>query len=404
MIAAGIVILILLGIHYAVVITLFAFGLRRTLWDAPASSPELALPEALPFVSVIIPARNEERCIAACVESVLNCDYPTDRFEVIVIDDASTDKTSEIVTKLRRAYAEAGIAASGEPLDPEAPVDQRLHLITLRPRKNGTAFGKRSALEIGIRTARGPLILATDADCIVPRGWIRTMAQAFEEDTGFVSGPVLYRTEGGAWNRMQALEFLSLVAVGAGAIGLNNPILCNGANIAYRKDVYKSLGGFGDKVQNAPGEEELLMHTVARSALWQVRFCHSPEAAVITDPVPTVRDFVHQRARWASLVPRFPDPLLLLSLFGIFYFYVLLIAGTIALPFAPYLWPVMIAAWGLKVLPEFAVVYRACRHFGQSKLLRYFIPAQLLHPLYVVYCATAGVLGRYTWKGLSARS
>lgn len=404
MIVVGSYILVLLGIHYAVVIALFALGLRRILSASSSPPASKGQPVALPFVSVIIPARNEERCIAACVESILNCDYPSDRFEVIVIDDASTDKTSEIVSRLRKAYALEGIAPSGEPLDPDIAVHQRLHLISLRQRKNGAAFGKRSALEIGIRTAHGPLILATDADCIVPRGWIRTMALSFKEDTGFVSGPVLYRTEGGTWDRMQALEFLALVAVGAGAIGLDNPILCNGANIAYRKDVYRALGGFGDKVRNAPGEEELLMHTVARSASWQVRFCNSPEAAVVTDPVPTVRDFVHQRARWASLVPRFPHPLLLLSLFGIFYFFVLLIAGTLALPFLPHLWPAVAAAWGLKVFPEFVVVYRACRHFGQSKLLRYFVPAQLLHPLYVVYCATAGVLGRYTWKGQPARS
>lgn len=163
------------------------------------------------------------------------------------------------------------------------------------------------------------------------------------------------------------------------------------------------LGGFGQSSVNSAGEEELLMHVVASSDRWSVRFCGDPAAAVTTDPAPTLGSFLHQRSRWASLSLRLPQRLILVPLLALFYFFVLLIAGTVAAPFFPALWTAVALVWGLKAAAEFAVLYPACRHFKQSHLLRHFVAAQILHPPYIVYCSLAGLLGRFRWKERTAR-
>ncbi|MDX1420562.1 MAG: glycosyltransferase, partial [Rubricoccaceae bacterium] len=241
------VVLLLLGGVYAVTIGLFAVGFREVVRGSRSPSDEARSPETpLPAVSVLVPARDEAGVIERCLETILACDYPADRFEVIVVDDLSEDDTAAVVSRVMQRVNAPVLAGGEEAADPE-----RLRLLRMPDNLERTRAHKKRAIEKGIAHARGSLILTTDADCSVPRGWIRAMATRFPDlgaqagpVTAFVSGPVRYRAGGDVFARLQALEFLGLVAVGAGAIGAGRPTICNGANVAYRKDVFESLGGF----------------------------------------------------------------------------------------------------------------------------------------------------------------
>jgi cellulose synthase/poly-beta-1,6-N-acetylglucosamine synthase-like glycosyltransferase len=389
--------LILFGLFYAGAMGWFGLGFLKVR-RAPHVD-EIPLPK----ISVIVPARNEAASIKVCVERILSNNYPAERFELIVVDDASTDATPAILRKLQQKHAGA-VAAGVEPDELNDISTPELHIIHLPhdARRNGSR--KRTALEAGISAATGDLLLTTDADCIVPQSWIRSMAAAFDADTGFVAGPVLYPDRGSVWFQVQALEFLGLVAIGAGAIGAGRPILCNGANAAYRKEVYENLNGFEGTADGKAGDDELLMWKVADSRIWKVKFCPAPDSAVLTAPSPNIKTFLRQRLRWASLASSYPSLRTTLSLAAIFLFYLFLAAGILALPFYPPLVLPLLAVLLLKAVSEALVLVPACHHFGRLRLLVWLLPAQVFQIFYIVYCAAAGTLRKYNWTEASLRA
>jgi glycosyltransferase involved in cell wall biosynthesis len=118
--------------------------------------------DALPFVSVVVPALDEEATIATCLDSLLRTDYPPDRREFIVVDNGSTDRTAEIIRR--------------------APVRYLLET------RRGTARARNR----GIEASRGEILAFTDADCVATTGWLRGLVSGFAADgVGAVAGDVL---------------------------------------------------------------------------------------------------------------------------------------------------------------------------------------------------------------------
>jgi len=389
-------VLLTLATIYAVILSGFAYGFRRVVRSHMAAATDHALEEEpVPFVSVIVPARDEQDTIETCVGSILANRYPLDRFEVIVVDDLSRDATAERGRSLAAAHAAvpAGID------EPDVTDEGRVRLIQMPPDLERSRAHKKRAITQGIEQARGEIILTTDADCRVPREWIQEMVRTFSDDTALVSGPVLYPAKGTLAQKAQALEFLGLVAVGAGAIGIRRPNLCNGANVAYRKDIFQALGGFSGIDHLTSGDDELLMQKIAYSTSHQVRFCPSPLAAVITDGAPSAWAFFEQRRRWASKGRHYPHLPLRITVAAIFLFYVALLAATLAAPFGVVPVAAVLAAWMLKAGFEATLLSPAAVHFGRGPLLALFIPLQPLHAVYIVVMGLAGALGGYTWKG-----
>jgi len=380
------------GAAYAVIVGGYALGFRRVMREAPVAAPSV-----LPFVSVLIPARDEAACIERCLRTVLANDYPRDRFEVIVVDDLSEDETPQRVRALMEEVNAPALAMAG--LEEDAPPPPRLSLLQMPENLERTRAHKKRAVTKGIAHARGEVILCTDADCAVQKGWIRAMAGAFAEGTALVSGPVLYPVGRSAARRIQALEFLALVSIGAGAIGIGRPNTCNGANVAYRKAVFDALGGFAGIDHLTSGDDELFMQKVAYETAWDVRFCAHPRAVVLTEGSPTLGAFFEQRRRWASKGQHYPHPPLRATLLAIFLFYAALLVSLLALPFTPALAGPVAGAVALKTIPEAALLAQATRRFGRAWLMAYFLPAQLLQLPYVVIVGVAGALGGYTWKG-----
>ena len=131
----------------------------------------------------------------------------------------------------------------------------------------------------------------------------------------------------------------------------------------------------------------------------RVRFCAAPEAAVETDPAPSLGAFFQQRKRWASKGAHYPNRRLVALFVAIYAFYLGLLGGALALPFVPAFAPWLGAAFALKAVPEAALLWPACRHFGRRRLFALFLPEQVLHVPYIVVLAAAGALGHYEWKG-----
>ena len=402
MTAAGLVLVGLAG-AYAWRLGVWARGFARSAreTDALAAPPD----GALPSVTVVVPARDEEATIGPCVDSILAQDYPRAKLEVIVVDDDSADRTAAVV-RARMAHAPA-LALAGDEL-PEAEWREsegagRLRLVQVPENRGRDRAHKKRAIEKAIGHARGELILTTDADCVVPPGWARALAAQFEgPEVAFVSGPVAYRLApgDGLFEYVQAMDFFGVMACGAGAIGAGQPNLANGANVGYRRETFDALGGFSGIDHVTSGDDELLMQKIAYGTPLDVRFCADPGAVVLTDPVRSVRAFVHQRKRWASKGAHYPRRLQRMLL-GVVGFFAALTLSFVALPFVPAFWPWVAAALGVKVVADLAVLVPAARRFGQRRLLWVYPLHLVLHAPHSVLVGLLGPLGGFEWKGRS---
>lgn len=330
-------------------------------------------------ISVLIAARNEEDNIARTLDCIVNQDFPKEILQIIVVDDHSTDNTAAIVA----SYASRGVT-----------------LLQLNEGDKLNSY-KKLAISRAIAQASGELIVTTDADCRMGTSWLRTVVSYFEETGAYmVSSPVAYSEEKSYFERFQTLEFLYLIGLGAAGIGNKNPTTCNGANLAYRRDLFYEMGGFNGIDNLASGDDELFLHKVAEKYAEKIGFCKSKEAIVYTDAKATLSGFISQRRRWASKSTKYRDKRVVWLGVSIWLFNLSLIAGLIQFVIdLPNVNVLFLVAFGMKVLAELAFIYPLCGLVNRHVLLANLFPLSFIHAVYLVYIGVAGNVGKYDWKG-----
>jgi len=372
------------------VITILNFGLTigallyvlilvylRKGWGAIPffSSPQTSSKD----VSILIAARNEEDNIARTIEAVLQQNYPSAQLELIIVDDHSTDKTAEIV----RTYADRGVKML------QLQVGDKLNSY------------KKYAITKAIEMASGEIIVTTDADCRMGPDWIRTIMAYFDKhDSYLVSSPVAYSEEKSRFEELQTLEFLYLIGLGAAGIGNGNPTTCNGANLAYRRDVFFEMGGFKGIDNLASGDDELFLHKVAEKYADKIGFCKSRDAIVYTDAKPDLASFISQRKRWASKSTKYKDKKVIFLGVCIWLFNLALICSLIGfVVLLPSLNWWLLTAFALKLIIEFIFLLPVLSFAKRLELLKYLPFLTVIHTFYMVYIGIAGNIGKYDWKG-----
>jgi len=258
---------------------------------------------------------------------------------------------------------------------------------------------KKFAIRLGIEESEGDIIVATDADCIHEKKWLKTLINSFDDQTGFVSGPVEFLDEEGIFNKIQKIEFAGLVLSGAGLIGINKPVICNAANVAYRKAAYLQVNGFENQLHLSSGDDEILMQRIFKRTKLKIIFCANKNAVVKTSPNKRLFDFYQQRKRWASKSLFYKDKLLTIKLILIFLFYLSFIVQ-IFLSFI--LSPLFIFSFILsiifKMIFEYRILKKGEKLFSYQNFLKYFFITELIHVPYIIIASISGVLGNFQWK------
>ncbi|MBD3408745.1 MAG: glycosyltransferase, partial [Ignavibacteriales bacterium] len=290
-----------------------------------------------PFVSVVVPFRNETENILVHLACMKSQTYPADRFELIYVDDASDDDSRE---KLERAEKPASFRVFSSP-ESDAP---NAH--------------KKRAVRFGVRQARGEIILGSDADCRYGERWIETMVERFAPEVGFVSGPVAFEPNERLFERTQAIEFASLTILGAGMIGARRAFTCNAANMAYRVATFEEVGGFEDNLELSSGDDEFLMQKIAARNPAAVAHCYDRRALCRTDPNKTLRQFLHQRRRWGSKSLRYRSKTLVAQLVGVFFF---MLGLPVQLALGAFLSPWYFASFGASFLAKIIVEWASVK-------------------------------------------
>jgi len=335
------------------------------------------------FVSVIIPVRNEERNILPVLEEIYSQDFPRDRMEVIVSDDYSEDGTMAIANRFAALHPDLG-------------------LVMICPPTSGIkAPGKKRAIERAVRKAKGDILLLSDADTSRGPGWITSMVSGFgTPEIRMVLGPVRFCHEKNLLQKIQSLEFLGLVGVTAGSAGLGYPVMCNGANLAYRHSAFLQTGGFDGNRMYQSGDDQFMMSSIRKHyGKRSVVFNADPLSVVSTEPERTLKGFLNQRIRWVSKSPGYRDPAVIVTGLVTFSTHLLLLAGMLTGIFWSKLLTVSILLWFLKILLEYPMVWIMTRFFGKKRLTGYYFIAQVFQLVYVPLTGFLGLFIPYRWKG-----
>ena len=330
------------------------------------------------FVSVIIPFRNEEDNILLNLRSVEAQDYPEEKFEVIYVDDSSTDNSLEIL---------------------KSSVEKKNIKVLSFPEKQGEIARKKRAVSYGIENSIGEVIVTTDADCFHSPDWLVSLLSILDNKTGFISGPVEYIDDNNIFAELQQIEFTGLVLAGAGLIAMNNPVICNGANIAYRKSIFESLNGFQDHLHISSGDDGFLMQKVHKDGKYGVKFCLNKDAIVKTKPADSILKFYQQRKRWASKSIYYNNKKLVFELILIFFFYLSLVVQFISgFLVSKTFFFLLLESLFIKILLEFLILKMGNKILFPALKLRYFILAELFQIPYILLSGIAGLFGNFTWK------
>jgi len=355
---------ILFLLLYTLLILFFERGwVRFPLFSINGKNTGQKSIEQLPFLSVIVCARNEEKNLPNLLRVIAGQSYKN--FELIVVNDHSSDKTESII---RSFMAENG----------------NFRVI------NATGKGKKSALKEGIAASHGEIIVQTDADCVPTEKWLETIAACLaENDSDLVIGAVKMEATS-AFEEMQALEFMSLVASGAGAAAMGVPIMCNGANLIYKRSLWNEAVS-AQREEFASGDDMFLLLS-AKKLKKKIIFLKSVEAIVATKAETTLSGFLRQRRRWASKSTGYRDFSVLFTAFVIFglavLFFVLLLTGKFKLLLFVFLW---------KGLIDFFFLSSTASFFDLQKCLKWIFPVAAIYPFYIIYAAFSGLLGREKW-------
>lgn len=332
--------------------------------------------------TVIVPARNESGNIENCVNAILQQSYPGELFELIVVDDHSTDNTAQIVTALQSQYP-------------------NLKLIKLADVLQGKLLNayKKKAIDTAIAQSTGDWIMTTDADCTMGKDWLSTYAAYIEQNNpAFVAAAVIFKNTGSFIAVFQCLDFISLQGITAAAVFAGFHSMCNGANLAYKKQVFHAVGGFKGIDKIASGDDMLLMHKIKKQYPDKVGYLFAQEAIVSTLPMPDWKSFLNQRIRWASKADKYNDKgiIAVLACVYLLNFFLLFfpLLGIINLQFLLY-WIVLVS---IKTIVELTFMIPAAKFFEQQKILRWFPVMQVFHMAYTVAAGWLGKFGSYKWK------
>ena len=355
-----------ISLFYIVLVGFFYIGwLKSVIYKNPKI-------ELTYFVSIIVAARNEEKNILNLLKSLSLQTYYN--FELIIIDDHSTDNTAKIIKENNLINC---------------------HLIVLDKNENG----KKTGLSKGIQLAKGDLILTTDADCIPNNKWIESIISFYHsEKVEFIIGPVKQNHSKNFFQQLFSLDFLSLQAAGAGAAEMKKPFMCNGANLAFTKKTWQNINTIsGSKF--ASGDDVFLLHNAINILPKnKIRFLFSEDAIVTTNPPDNIKSFFNQRIRWASKAKGYNNNTSIITSLTILLINFLLLGLVINSLFFPHLIYCFLFVFSIKSIIDFVILLSATNFYKQHSLFWYYLPLQLIYFIYISIISIFSLFGKYKWK------
>ena len=366
----------ILLLSYFILIIWLTDGLRKN-----SNDEKIEITSNLPFVTVIVAARNEQDNIDKLCTCLQNQKYPTDNLEIIIVNDRSTDNTHALLKKWENQIS-------------------NLKVITIKDTPVGWA-PKKWALNQAISASKNEILIQTDADCIFSENWLIAMVQPFaDSNTGFVSGPAPLIHSNKLINSLFEMESLSMDAFFGGAIKRRIPISCTGRNMGFRKDAFNQVGGYQDISDQISGDDDLLLQKFALSSNWDIEFVNNLDSIVKSLAPDSLESFISQRMRFASKgfkyynLPTTSQIKLILPY--IFFCNLLVMICTIKFTIqGDFVWLLPLI---MKILSDGWITIVFYNNIKRRWALKGFTIMSILHPFYVVIFALIAPFTQINWK------
>ncbi|MEB2775584.1 glycosyltransferase [Algoriphagus sp. D3-2-R+10] len=327
-----------------------------------------------PLVTLIIPFRNEAKNIPSLSLNLKKLSYPS--LEILLIDDHSEDDSFRLLEKC---------------------FSENQNVQVLRSQKEG----KKSALELGVKLANGEIILCSDADCDFQDFWIERMVLSFQNPkVQLVAGAVQVEGKGEFLDVFQAIDWASILLLTNYSFANKAPLMCSGANLAYRKEAFEQVNGYDGNREFPSGDDEFLMKKIHK--LYGKGACYylaTLDSLVKTKPEPTWNALINQRVRWASKWNAHSSISHALSSAAAFFTqlvwigsaYLIFLGGKGVLAFA--------LVWAIKIYAEQLSLGKVLKTLGSKPSNLSILQTSFVHPFYVLRVGIGALSGKFTWKG-----
>ena len=367
-----ITIIFIITLLYLILIGSFVYGFDKV--------PDFKLDDISPKTkfSVIIPFRNEEDYLADLLASISSLNYPKNLFEIIFIDDESEDTSVEKIKS------------------------SNLNGFNISVVKNirSTNSPKKDAITTAIKLSKYNWIVTTDADCNLPKYWLDVFDNYIQHhDAKLLIAPVTLTGINSFFKRFQLLDILSLQGVTIGAFGMSKPFLCNGANLAYRKDMFETIKGFEGNSDIASGDDIFLLEKALNLDKSAVHYIKNPENTVTTQPELTFKSLKSQRVRWAAKTSSYNNIFSKLTAIVVLFMNALLVCLPLLYLAQIISLKTLIYTFAIKALIDFLLIFKSARFFNQGQFLPSYFLSCIFYPFFSLYIAFISVFTSYKWKG-----
>jgi len=356
---------LLIILCYALLLAAMLFGVQKV--------PELAIDKKqTKAFSIIIPFKDEAENIPILLESFRLLNYPKNKYEILMVDDQSTDNSVKIIKK----YSDLPIQVLSS--------------------KNRTGSPKKEALLLGIQQAKFNWIITTDADCKIPDNWLNAYDSSLRKTTvKMILGPVKFFESNAFLSQFQQIEFLSLQAMTIGSLGLKKPFLSNGANFGFEKQAFFAVDAYKGNTELASGDDVFLLEKFHQKYPEQIYFLKTKEAIVQTKTQKDIKNLIQQKIRWGgktlhyqSFLPKFVGLLVLFSNF-------LILIGFFLVFFEiKYIWFIL-----LKLLTDAFYIKKINKMYRAHLHPINFLATFIFYPFWLIMISIFSLKGEFQWKG-----
>ena len=225
-------------------------------------------------ISIIIAAKNESENIEKLIGHLKNLEYPAEKFEVILVDDNSTDHTFDLIKELIISLPNFRVLTTNIS-----------HL-----------SGKRDALALGIQNANYPLIMITDADCCPDSNWLKSFSEKFKQGYEMVVGVAPFYQAKNLVNRISCFENFKNSSLSFAMWSLGLPYTATARSFGFTKKVFETIGGYSNTKDTKSGDDDLLLREAIKKKI-KIGVVIDVNSFVYSKTKDIFRDYLQQKAR-----------------------------------------------------------------------------------------------------------
>lgn len=333
--------------------------------------------------TVVVSVRNEEDNIVACLRSILAQKLPETYFEVIVVNDFSTDNTLNEISKV------------------EAENISVYRLRDFLPPEYAQIPNKKRAITLAVSKAKYDIVITADGDCVYPEYWLLSMLQYYDRTKRkLITAPVNYVEKKGFLHSFLMMDLAAMIGITAGSIAQSKPVMSNGANMLFEKEAFIKVNGYEGNEHIPSGDDIFLLQKISTYYKDAIGFLKNDSAMAATLPPTTFNEFMQQRIRWTSKSSKMVDKKVKFVLLLNYFFYLLAFSTLFILPFFDIVYlGAGLVMLTLKILVDFIFFSNILAFYNKTKLLIWIIPMEIMHILYVTFMGFLALFGTYKWKG-----